>query len=271
MVGIGTGTSFESDRAGMIRLWPSEGPFPAWARTSGFTSACFGFQFASKLTIGRPGLSLTAVGVGSLALRSFRRMLVACRISSFLISRPFLVGVSGRGASETCTSGCGFAVYAGFLDCVGGFLWISVVESFLVGSRGGAVRSFDAWSKLDAVKGVSLLDAQWCRYVLGTAGESMLCGLLVWFLPDLFAREGAHDLATDVPFPAGSAHDPGWFVGTPNTSVWLLDRGRHGNIPGRVDRGSNLRILHLVSPNPRVTRGTTRYPAALGTHLITAA
>jgi hypothetical protein len=108
MVGIGAGTSFESDRVGMFLLWPSAGPYPGWARISGFTSACFGFQFVSKLTIGRPGLSLTAVGVGSFWLRSFRRMLVACRISSFLISRPFLVGVSGRGASATGTTG--FAV-----------------------------------------------------------------------------------------------------------------------------------------------------------------
>jgi hypothetical protein len=136
MVGIGAGTSFESDREDMFHLWISEGPFPGWARTSGFTSACFGFQLASKLTMGRPGLSLTAVGVGSMGLRSFRRMLVACLISSLLISRPSLVGVSGRCTSEICTAGGGFAVYAGFLDCVGGLRWISVVETFLVGSRG---------------------------------------------------------------------------------------------------------------------------------------
>src|SRR4051812_7626603 len=46
-------------------------------RTSGLSSASDGFQFLSKLTIGRPGLSLTAVGVGSLGLRSLRRILVA--------------------------------------------------------------------------------------------------------------------------------------------------------------------------------------------------
>jgi hypothetical protein len=39
------------------------------------------FQLASKLTMGRPGLSLTAVGSGRFGLRSFKRMLVAARMS----------------------------------------------------------------------------------------------------------------------------------------------------------------------------------------------
>ncbi|KNA93597.1 hypothetical protein FOXG_17792 [Fusarium oxysporum f. sp. lycopersici 4287] len=39
------------------------------------------FQLASKLTMGRPGLSLTAVGSGRFGLRSFKRILVAARMS----------------------------------------------------------------------------------------------------------------------------------------------------------------------------------------------
>lgn len=108
-------------------------------RASGFTSASFGFQFASKLTIGRPGLSLTTVGVGSLGLRSFSRMLVAWRISSLLISSPSFCGVSGGSWSAIC--GCGLDVYEGFLDCDGGLRWISDIEWRLDGSLSGVVVS----------------------------------------------------------------------------------------------------------------------------------
>jgi hypothetical protein len=101
--------------------------------STGFKSASLGFQLASKLTIGRPGLSLTAVGVGSLGLRSFNFMLVARRMSSPRISSPSLVGTSG--AFSVMGTG-GFAVYAGFRDCEGGFLWISVRERELVDLRG---------------------------------------------------------------------------------------------------------------------------------------
>ena len=118
MVGIGVVTSFEAGPAGKFCLWLlaetlSKGDL---LRTSGFTSASFGFQFASKLTIGRPGLSLTTVGVGSLGLRSFKRMLVACRISSLLISSPSFVGTVGEAcavlgpASVAWGTGRGLAV-----------------------------------------------------------------------------------------------------------------------------------------------------------------
>ncbi len=102
MAGIEVVTFFEADPAGKLCLWLlaetlSKGDL---LRTSGFISASFGFQFALKLTIGRPGLSLTTVGVGSLGLRSFKRMLVACRISSLLISRPSFIGTVGTAGTE---------------------------------------------------------------------------------------------------------------------------------------------------------------------------
>lgn len=82
-----------------------------------------GVQLASKLTIGRPGLSLTAVGVG--ILRSLlRQMRVALRTSSDRISTPFLRGTSLASAAffadldaEAVESD---RMYMGFLDCVGG-------------------------------------------------------------------------------------------------------------------------------------------------------
>lgn len=54
-------------------------------------STSFGFQSRSKLTMGRPGRSLTAVGIGSLGLRSLRFILVAARISSLRTSLPFFI------------------------------------------------------------------------------------------------------------------------------------------------------------------------------------
>ena len=61
--------------------------------SSCFNSTSFGFQSASKLTIGRPGLSLTTVGIGNFGLRSFSLMLVAFRMSSPRISTPFLIAI----------------------------------------------------------------------------------------------------------------------------------------------------------------------------------
>jgi len=115
MVGIEGVTVFESGRGEMFCLccWLLNGDC---LRSSGFISASLGFQFVSKLTIGLPGLSLTAVGVGSLGLLSFRRMLVACRISSLLISKPSFLGTSGPFASTFFTGEARVAVYAGFLD-----------------------------------------------------------------------------------------------------------------------------------------------------------
>jgi hypothetical protein len=185
MVGIGGETSSGSDRAGMPRLWLSEGRLPAWLRTSDFTSASFGFQSASKLTIGRPGLSLTALGVGSLGLRSFRRMLVACRISSLRISRPFLVGVSGRCASEVRAAGGGLEVYAGFLDCEGGFRWISDLERVLMGPAGvlwDPVMSCSNWTRFRGFRGLMRRGAGMAcesigrpRSILSCSGSSQIC------------------------------------------------------------------------------------------------
>jgi hypothetical protein len=58
---------------------------------SSFSSISLGFQFGSKLTMGRPGLSETMLGVGSFVLRSFKLMLVALRMSSLLISMPSFI------------------------------------------------------------------------------------------------------------------------------------------------------------------------------------
>lgn len=55
-----------------------------------------GFQFVLKLTIGRPGLLLTAVGSGNLGLRSRNDRLVAARISSPRISSPPFMATSSE-------------------------------------------------------------------------------------------------------------------------------------------------------------------------------
>ena len=70
-----------------------------------FGSVSLGLQSWSKLTIGRPGRSLTAVGDGNFGLLSFIRMLVAALISSLRISMPFLVlGLSALASSRPVTS-----------------------------------------------------------------------------------------------------------------------------------------------------------------------
>jgi hypothetical protein len=88
------------------------------------------FQSFLKETIGRPGASETAVGVGSFGLRSFKRKPVAARSSSLLISLPSFIFTSGTFSTSALTSSAGFdsaefSVYAAFLDCVGGFFCIS--------------------------------------------------------------------------------------------------------------------------------------------------
>lgn len=60
--------------------------------SSSFSSSSLGFQPVLKLTIGLPGRSLTAVGVGNFGLRSFILMLVAARISSPRTSISFFEG-----------------------------------------------------------------------------------------------------------------------------------------------------------------------------------
>lgn len=75
-----------------------------------FDCSSLGFQFGSKLTIGCPGRSLTAVGIGRLGLRSLRFMLVAARISSLRISSPFFVGTSLFDFGDGGWGG-GFVVY----------------------------------------------------------------------------------------------------------------------------------------------------------------
>jgi hypothetical protein len=79
------------------------------------------FQSFLKETIGRPGASETAVGVGSFGLRSFKRNPVAARSSSLLISLPSFIFISGSFSASALTSSAGFdsaefSVYAAFLD-----------------------------------------------------------------------------------------------------------------------------------------------------------
>ena len=84
------------------------------------------FQAGSKLTMGLPARSLTAVGVGSLGLRSLLFMLVAARISSLLISLPSLVGGcsdsgAGGGVATLLVYGAAFGCSACFLRLSNGF------------------------------------------------------------------------------------------------------------------------------------------------------
>jgi hypothetical protein len=105
-----------------------------WIGSSRWGESSVGCHVFSKLTIGRPGTSLTAVGVGSFGLRSFSRMVVAARISSLRISIPsFDVGASTSGMNSIIGFvGVEFAVYAALRDWLGGFLWISKRSSFVL-------------------------------------------------------------------------------------------------------------------------------------------
>jgi len=120
--------------------------------TSGLESvACSGaFQFLSKLTMGRPGVSLTADGVGSLLLRSCRRMLVACRISSLRISKPSFLGTSSVFCLFRRSNGL-LVVYPALRDCVGGFLCISLLDHSLK-ADGGADVEVDPVAPLAAIE-----------------------------------------------------------------------------------------------------------------------
>ena len=95
-----------------------------WKVSSRWGESSVGCQFFSKLTIGRPRTSLTAVGVGSFGLRSFSRIVVAARMSSLRISMPsFEAGVSTSRMNSTIGFvGVEFAVYAALRDWLGGFL-----------------------------------------------------------------------------------------------------------------------------------------------------
>ena len=77
------------------------------ADTSSFSSMMF--QSFLKETIGRPGASETAVGVGSFGLRSFKRNPVAARSSSLLISLPSFIFTSGTFSTSALAGSAGFA------------------------------------------------------------------------------------------------------------------------------------------------------------------
>lgn len=121
IVGIEGGSGDGSDTlivgTGGVEAWDAEDDLRDVLPRSGlllFGFSSLGCQDGSKLTIGRPGLSLTAVGIGSLLLRSFNFMLVAARISSLRISRPFLVGTLS--CVFKSVGGGGLVVYSGFRD-----------------------------------------------------------------------------------------------------------------------------------------------------------
>jgi hypothetical protein len=76
------------------------------ADTSSFNSTTF--QSFLKETIGLPGASDTAVGVGSFGLRSFSLNPVAERSSSLLISLPSFIFTSGTFSASALTSSAGF-------------------------------------------------------------------------------------------------------------------------------------------------------------------
>jgi hypothetical protein len=91
-----------------------------WTASSRWGESSVGCHVFSKLTIGRPGTSLTAVGVGSFGLRSFNRIVVAARMSSLRISMPsFAAEVSPSRVNSII--GVEFAVYAALRDWLGGF------------------------------------------------------------------------------------------------------------------------------------------------------
>ena len=82
-VELDVGRTTGSGLSGLLRLATKlEGEWSCLASLS------LGFQSRLKLTIGLPGRSLTAVGVGSFGLLPLNRMLVAARMSSLRISTP---------------------------------------------------------------------------------------------------------------------------------------------------------------------------------------
>lgn len=115
-------------------------------------SISFGFQSWSKLTMGRPGRSLTTVGVGSFGLRSFNLILVAARISSPRTSTPFfitgLAEVPLRSLSLALVESGGVGgnaldTYEGSRDLVGGFLCMSNFERGFVSLQGAVIKRSD--------------------------------------------------------------------------------------------------------------------------------
>jgi len=88
IVGIGRAEAVDAWRCGVdicVEDFFSDSPRLARGFWGDFSCSRFisrGFQFCSKLTMGRPGRSLTTVGEGNFGLLSFNRMLVAALISS---------------------------------------------------------------------------------------------------------------------------------------------------------------------------------------------
>jgi len=130
--------------------------------------------------MGRPGRSLTTVGVGNLGLRSFSLILVAARISSPRTSIPFFI----RGLSEAPLSSLSLALaesggvggnaldtYEGSLDLEGGFLCMSYFETVFVSMPGAlSEHSEVSWAKWTLV--AVFRDFEWSG--IGTVLASLL-------------------------------------------------------------------------------------------------
>ena len=92
MVGTtGSVTALDRGRGPRVAPLRGRGVAPGSADISSFSSISLGFQSLLKDTMGRPGLSDTMLGVGSLALLSFSLKPVAARSSSLRTSFPSFV------------------------------------------------------------------------------------------------------------------------------------------------------------------------------------
>ena len=96
MVGTtGSVTAFDRGLGPRVAPFRGRGVAPGRDEISSFISISLGFQSFWKDTIGRPGLSDTMLGVGSLALLSFNLKPVAARSSSLRTSFPSFILTSG--------------------------------------------------------------------------------------------------------------------------------------------------------------------------------
>lgn len=113
--------------------------------------------------MGRPGRSLTTVGVGNFGLRSFSLILVAARISSPRTSTPFFIRVLSEVPLWSLSlalpesggvGGNALDTYEGSRDLEGGFLCMSYLESVFVSMSGPVIeRSEGSWAKWTFVPG----------------------------------------------------------------------------------------------------------------------
>ena len=123
----GSVTAFDKGRGPRVAWFRGRGVASGAAEISSLSSISLGLQSFLNDTMGRPGLSDTMVGVGSLALLSFNLKPVAARSSSLRTSLPSFIFTSGSFStsdllSSLILSGVELFVYPAFRDCEGGFL-----------------------------------------------------------------------------------------------------------------------------------------------------